>query len=254
MSLDQFELWCTTIIQLNRPQHLVMLRSNTMEGTRAEILRFLGWCLRYGHVTQPRLSHMLNPHLLLGFLAFVRARGTNRANLASYVGTTIRVVTWLQVTGHLSRNDTARLPGYMSWLHNLQHQLRAHITPQPPPSLNQLINQGRWMQPGQLMKCLDTVYSQAKGVVLAAAAAGFTPDSLPRPKVVQVMEALFCCLFFGFIPPMRPSVAISLQRPGYKGEGHGQQASVHACRASAAQVWSAAESCCPCSMQVPACN
>jgi len=254
--LDQFELWCTSIIQLNRPQHLAMLRSNTMEGIRAEVMRYLGWCHKYGQVPHPRLRHMLNPHLLLGFLAFVRARGVIRANLASYVATTIRVVTWLQVTSQLSPTDIARLPGYVTWLHNLQHQLKAHISPHPTPTLDHLISQGRWMQPGQLMKCLDTVYSQAKGVVLAAAAAGFTSDSLPRPKVVQVMEALFCCLFFGFIPPLRPSVAISLQRPGYKGEGHGQQASVHACCASAAaQVLSvAAGSCCPCSMHASACN
>jgi hypothetical protein len=234
VALDQFELWCTSIIQLNRPQHLLMLRSCTMEGTRAEVLRFLGWCLKYGQVTQPRLKHMLNGHLLVGFLAFVRARGINRANLASYVSTTIRVVTWLQVTGQLTRIDTPRLPTYMGWLHNLQHQLRHHISPQPSPSLTQLISQGRWMQPKQLMKCMDQVYKQARAVVLDAAAAGFTVDSLLRPQVVQVMEALLCCLFFGYIPPLRPSVAISLQRPGYTGEGHGQHPSVRACRACAA--------------------
>lgn len=217
VSLDQFELWCTSIIQLNRPQHLQMLRSCTMEGTRAEILRFLGWCLKYGQVTQPRLCHMLNPHLLVGFLAFVRARGINRSNLVSYVTTTIKVVTWLQVTGQLSNSDTSRVPQYMCWLHNLQHQLTHHISPQPSPSLTQLISQGRWMQPQQLMRCIDQVYKQARVVVLNAAAAGFTTDSLPRPKVVQVMEALFCCLFYGYIPPLRPSVAISLQRPGYTG-------------------------------------
>lgn len=221
VSLDQFELWCTSIIQLNRPQHLQMLRSCTMEGTRAEILRFLGWCLKYGQVTQPRLCHMLNPHLLVEFLAFVRARGINRSNLVSYVTTTIKVVTWLQVTGQLSNSDTSRVPQYMCWLHNLQHQLSHHIIPQPSPSLTQLISQGRWMQPDQLLRCIDQVYKQARVVVLDAAAAGFTTDSLPRPKVVQVMEALFCCLFYGYIPPLRPSVAISLQRPGYTGEGHG---------------------------------
>lgn len=189
-----------------------------MEGTRAEILRFLGWCLRYGQVAQPRLRHMLNARLVVSFLAFVRARGIRRENLASYVGTIIRVVTWLQVTGHLGNTDTTRLPSYLTWLHNLQHQLKHHITPSPTPSLTQLISQGRWMKPEQLMKCLDQVYKESRAVVMAAAAAGFNPGSLPRPKLVQVMEGLFCCLFFGFIPPLRPSVAISLQRPGYSGE------------------------------------
>lgn len=217
-ALHAFKQWCTNIIQLNRPRALQLQRAATWKGTRAEVCRFLGWCFKFGEVQQPRMHHFLNGHLVCQFVSFLRARGLVRSNLVSFVSTTMRVVTWLQVTHQLSPLDNSRLEVYWTWLQNLHGQLSHHISIQPPLSMTQLIQQGRWMQPEELMSCISKAYAKAEAVVRAAALRAFAPDSLERPQVVLVQETLLCCLFFGYLPPLRPSVAISLQKPSYAGE------------------------------------
>ena len=174
---QQFERWCREPINLNRPKHLRMLRSTTCASMLEEINRFQGWCFLYQEVLQPRLAHLLNAHLVVGFLSFLRARDVIREKLRAFVNTTQRVVTWLQVTGQLSGSDTTRLPRYVDWMDNLAHQLGTNLVPKPKASLAQLIAEGKWMKPEELMHYMALTCGKA----LQAAQQGISV----RPQAVM---------------------------------------------------------------------
>lgn len=104
----------------------------------------------------------------------------------------------------------------MAWLNNLQSQVSSHLHPKPTRSVAELIEQGRWMAPAQVMHLVQAAYTRARAAVLRCLSS--SSRLITRQDAVVIMEAAFCCMMVGFIPPCRPSVAISLTRPTYTGE------------------------------------
>jgi hypothetical protein len=74
------------------------------------------------------------------------------------------------------------------------------------------------MEPEELLGCISFVQAAAAALVQQQqqqqAGAGRT---CCLAKALQVMHAAACCFMFGFVPPLRPSVLLSLQVPSYTG-------------------------------------
>lgn len=207
--LQQLQSWSTTPIRLDRPSYMQLQGSKTWEGTQGEVLRFLGFIHKFMGVQQPTLHHYLNGFLVAEYVSFLKTRGVQPQTLADAVVVAQRVVTFLAFTNKLHNADLGLLPMYKGWLANLAGQLASHLQPAPRPSLQQQEQFGSWMQPEALMLGLHQVMKAA------TAALGDVGFSFVATKLN--MYAAFCCSLFGWLPPLRPSILITLQHPNYSG-------------------------------------
>jgi len=209
----QLEQWLTTPIMLSRPANMTVLAASTWEGYKGETNQFLGYCRKFQGVSQPTLHHFLNGHLVLHYVSFLRARGVQPIGLATSVANAKRVVTYLASTHQLSAACQTKLEGYQAWLGNLSTQLAHNLQSRPPPSLEQLTQQGRWLQPSQLLRHVEQVHKAASNMLPGPS----TSSNPTREDAITIMEACLCCGLYGYLPPLRPSILITLQRPGYQG-------------------------------------
>jgi hypothetical protein len=207
--LQQLQQWSTSPIRLSRPRETQMLAASSWAGVQGEVLRFLGFAHLHRGVEQPTLHHYLNGFLLVDFISFLQARGVQPQNLADAVHQAERAVTFLAHTNRLSLADMQLLPSYRGWLANLAWQLGSNLVPAPRPTLSEQLQQGTWMEPQDLMLCLHQVMEAATAVEHKV--------GISLSASIQNMQAALCCSMFGWVPPLRPSVLISLQHPDYKG-------------------------------------
>lgn len=76
-------------------------------------------------IKEPRLTHYLNPLLVMEFVEFMYARGVCAAYLASVVNTALRVVKYLDATNLLTARDRLHLAEHLNWLDRLSSQVGA---------------------------------------------------------------------------------------------------------------------------------
>jgi hypothetical protein len=205
--LQELHAWLTTPIMLSRPANMSVLADSTWQGYKAEVNQFLGYIRKFQEVEQPCLHHYLNGNLVLHYVSFLRARGVQPIGLSSSVANAQRVVTFLNSTQQLPDTCSNRLSAYQAWLANLASQLAHNLQARPPATLEQLEQQGKWLQPVQLLRLVQHVHMTANRL-------------LPKPVregAITIMEACMCCSLFGYLPPVRPSILISLQHPDYQG-------------------------------------
>ena len=205
--------WWREPIQLNRPKGVCPIGEATRLGYRSELSRFMGFCRLYQGIEQPTLHHLLNAHLVLHFISFLRARGCQPVQLSDFALKAHRVTVYLQSTNLLSPTCISRLSGYLHWLDNLVYQCKHNLQPVPSPSLAELQEQGRWIDPVKLLESIVQAHSAAMQLLPTGSS-----SSISRDAAVQVMQTSLCCFFYGFMLPNRPSVVITLQQPGYSGE------------------------------------
>jgi len=211
--LDAMGQWACSDIQLNRPPSMHALALTTWEGVEKEVGRFLGFCVVHAGVQEPQLHHALNGWLVVRCIAFMRARGVQPQQLYDLVGNVGRVVTYLHATQQLQGIPAPLVAGYHHWLSNLGIQLFRLPAP-PKPSKEALEQQGRWLKPNMLLVCMCRLYNEAAALVQQQA----EPDDEPVVSTaVQVMHTIMCCFLFGFVPPLRPSIVVSLQLPSWEG-------------------------------------
>jgi hypothetical protein len=211
-ALALFGHWCCTAIQLNRPANMAPLAPSTWENVEKEVGRFLGFCVLHAGVERPCLHHCLNAMLVVRCIRFLRDRGVGPQQLYDMVGNMMRVCTYLHATQQLQHLPPRLVAGYQHWLSNLHTQL-SRLPATPKPSMEELEEEGKWLHAEVLLACMCKVHSAAVALVEQAG-----PDAEPEfDTAVQVMHAAMCCFIFGFVPPLRPSIVISLQLPGYEG-------------------------------------
>lgn len=207
--VKQLHEWSTEPVRLSRPQGTQKLAASSWDGIQGEVLRFLGFAHQFRGVQQPTLHHYLNGFLLVDFISLLQARGVQPQQQADAVHQAERAVTFLARTNRLSVADMQLLPAYKAWLANLAHQLSCNLVPPPKPSLAEQLQQGTSMQAKQLLLCLHKLRVDATegGHLVGTDQAAATLN----------MQAALCCSMFGWLPPIRPSVLISLLHPAYKG-------------------------------------
>lgn len=206
--LQMLHAWCTAPLRFDRPAHIRALTDASWETTQAEVYRFLGFIRLFAGVEQPNLHHYLNGHLVAKYASFLKARSVTPAQLADVINQARRVIAFLAHTRRLEASDLQLLSEYNGWLANMGGQL-ARLQPLPKPNLQQLEQQGKWMRADELMVRMHRVLERARARIWAA--------SVAETAARFLMQALFCCTSFGYLPPIRPSVLLSLQHPGYTG-------------------------------------
>jgi hypothetical protein len=207
--LQQLEAWSCAPLRFDRPREISMLAASSWAGNKGEILRFMGFIHLHKGVQEPKLHHYLNGFLLAEFISFLQARDLQPQQLADAVHQAERVVAFLAHTGKLSSADYQLYPTYRLWLANMAGQLASNLQPAPKPSLQERLQQGTWMKAEDLMVCMQQVMDEATAVE------DRVDSDMDAAK--QVQYAAFCCSTFGWVPPLRGSVLISLQHPDYSG-------------------------------------
>jgi hypothetical protein len=189
------------------------LACSTWAGIQNEVSRFLGFCSMMEGVETPCLHHCLNGQLVIYFTSFLQERGVAPNQMRDMVSNLSRVCTYLEATSQLSPPVLQLLPAYMTWMDNLSHQV-GNLQPLPRPSLQELQQQGKWMEPLLLLQCISSVHLAASSLVWQVEMAGITPT---LTTTMHIQQAAMCCLLFGFVPCMRPSMVVSLHVPEYEG-------------------------------------
>ena len=214
VEMQQMEQWFKEPIQIDR-EDWPLLADSTWKGYLSEYHRFFGYCTQYHGIEQPTLHHMLNGNLVLHFISFLRARGVQPAQLYQIAHLARRATFYLQQTNRLSPTCKSRVEWYMKWLKSLAYQCKNNLQPLPKPTLAELQEQGQWMQPVEMLKCIVRVHEEAVGLVASSPSSNYS--ALQHKHCVTIMECLLCCFFYGFVPPMRPSILITLLLPGTQG-------------------------------------
>lgn len=171
--------------------------------------RFLGYLLRHEDIAEPSVLHYLNAFIIVRYAKYLVERGVSRRAISDQMHHAVRVVTWVAGSGRLPPGNTpAQAASYLELLRLLQHQLRCNLQqPQPKPVPDQLT-------PEQLTFYIGQAHERAA----AAAQRALQPDGrLTDQEAVDLMYTTLACFFWGFLPPMRPSVVLQLLRPEYRG-------------------------------------
>ena len=130
-----------------------------------------------------------------------------KVTVVNHVWTAIRVVYWLQASGNTQLNCSE----YIGWLHALKKQVGTNIVSKTKAGRDPEVMEakGKWVQPGVLTKIVVALVDKATAAVQAATST--TAKSLGL--ATQIHNALLAAMFWGYLPPLRPHVVITLLLP-----------------------------------------
>jgi len=218
--VQELQAWSCNPLQLSRPKNMEAVSHNTWAGIQSELMRLLGFWRKFGVVPEPSLHHCLNMHMVLLYISFLKERRVSPAQLSHAATVVVRVVVFLGSTNNLSTADKGLLPSYLDTLRNLSHQL-AGLQPPPKPSLQEQTELGQWIAPEELLcSMMDLVDAAIRKILRAIQAKGGTDQeqvTLSYVDTCDVMDAALLASLYGYLPPLRPSVVISIQRWSYSG-------------------------------------
>ena len=208
-ALDSMGQFYMNPIQLNREGKA--LGEKSWDKVKRAVLAFMGFAMQHGDAFASLLCY-IDPGLLLMYLAFLRARGVGKSTLLFHLEVTEKVVAWLCATGSLATAATVnegRLAAYTTWRKRLHAQISENLVMvRVPRSVEALMQQGRWLDAD--LPAVEV--ERARLAVVKALEEGRVGD-----LDVAIHNTLFCCMCFGYMPPLRPSILISLVGPDYKG-------------------------------------
>lgn len=210
LQIQEYSKFRTSTVNLARPTWVKMLQPTSMPSHENGILRFLGFAYYFMGVQEPRLQHYLNINLVMSYISFQHARGMNPDNLGTIAHDARVVSEWVWST-QLSPDQQQlwhfTYQSHQSKLHSLGLQCSRNLAPDPAKVMHKLEVEHLRRSSMSAAHLAVIMYS------LWFKAAQRIPFSKPDDNVF-VMEVLLCCLFFGFIPPQRVSVVLSLQVKG----------------------------------------
>jgi hypothetical protein len=220
--INQYKPWRTDLIRLSRPGWVQRLQlSSSWKPHEREIIRFMGYLYTFQGVQQPRLEHYLNGTLVMQYIGFLKERGLNPSSLSTNLHTAKVVSEWVWQSQHVGQPSEQMQPlysQYQSVLDHLNAQCRHNLTIDPAKLERQQEAREQKMaaiSPEQLCVLIEDVRLQAVRQV-ADLVVGETEDE-KRQAAIEVMHAAMLTFFFGYMPPIRESIVISLQMPDYKG-------------------------------------
>ena len=211
--LDLYKLFRQELVVLNRPQWLSMLQpGQSWDSHWNGLMRFLGFAFYFAKVAFPLLDHYLNINLVMLYLSYQMARGMLPANLAVIAFDARAVSEWVwstQVPEQQKQQYSERYRQHQEQLENLGKQCSTNLAPDPEKVLVRLEQQQQRRQEFSAPQLMHVMYS------LWLSAFKLLPyAALEAAEFVQVVLVLN--FFFGFLPPQRESVVLSLQLPGTK--------------------------------------
>lgn len=212
LQLEQYFKYRTSTVNIAREDWVGMLQPTTVPSHQNGILRFLGFAYHYMGVQQPVLQHYLNLNLVMYYISFQHARGMNPDNLGTIAHDARVVSEWVwstQLSAAQQQQWHFTYMSHQSKLQNLGMQCSRNLAPNPVRVMERLQRQQLRRESMSAAHLAVIMYS------LWWKAVQRIPFKEPDDHVF-VMEVLLCCLFFGFIPPQRSSVVLSLQVQGKK--------------------------------------
>ena len=217
--LSLLKKWCMSKVELSRPlQFTTALASESWDKVEKGICSFLGFCLHIMQVGQGSMSLAcyLQPSLVLAFVQFGIQRKVLPTTLTFHCDVAIRVASFLMACnmGAMTRAQKELASTYATHLQSLKGQLTANVRPLVgysirPRDPDVLAALDKWMEADMLVECVMKAHSRAC-LAIAAHPPG-TPVPLELAALVQ--GTLIGCLCFGFLPPIRPSIIMSLMAP-----------------------------------------
>jgi hypothetical protein len=224
-SLQSLQGWCTRLVQLDRPAEFkTALRAETWAKAHKGIIAFLGFCLHLTSTMYVGLHCYLEPSLLTSFTTFLVARHVAVGTIVFHLDLARRVVAYLtsQNAACLAVGQMGLLTTYCAWIQRLKSQVRANVRPIPAnPSTSRapadMADRGEWLAPEIMVARVVAAHTRAMAAIHA-----HLQQPLPRrPPTAEVaatvQAALMCCMCFGYLPPIRTSVLLSLVPYTYKG-------------------------------------
>jgi hypothetical protein len=211
--LELYKQYRQEPVVMNRPQWLSMLQpGQSWDSHWNGVMRFLGFAFYFAGVAFPLLNHYLNINLVMLYLSYQMARGMLPANLAVIAYDARAVSEWwwsTQVPEEQKQMYLERYRQHQQQLENLGRQCSNNLAPDPAKMLNRLEQQQQRRQELSAPELMHVMYS------LWLSAVKLLPyAALEAAEFVQIVLVLN--FFFGFLPPQRESVVLSLQLPGTK--------------------------------------
>lgn len=198
-------------VMMNRPQWLSRLQPGlSWESHWNGIMRFLGFAYYFAKVAFPMLNHYLNINTVVLYISYQLSRGMLPVNLAAIAHDARAVSEWVwstQVPEQQKQLCLERYRQHQEQLENLGKQCCSNLAPDPQKVLHRLEQQQQRRQELSAPELMLIMYS------LWLSAVKLLPyEALEAAEFVQVVLVL--SFFFGFLPPQRESVVLSLQVPG----------------------------------------
>jgi hypothetical protein len=209
--------WQQNVFQLDRPAELTRLAPTSWGTFRAKVNEYQGFLWHCMGKGQPCMADYLDAASFVQFIGFLQARGVDKAGQLKATHAAIRVVSWLVATA--SRQQVGKAREVLAWVHALHVQMRGNLLPRPRPDRDPVVMQqeGRWMDAPLLVQRVVEVHSRASKALdqllakweqQGPPAVGGSKQELEVARMVH--NAIFCCMCFGYLPPLRSSILTSL--------------------------------------------
>lgn len=210
-----FKKWATSPIVMSRVT-VGQLSAIAYDRTCRNIHQYLGFIYRFHNVSHPTFMHYLNAHLFVAFLAFcIHVRGIDKAALLAHIYAAYRVVSWLIATNRIPSSEAN--VGCQQWLLTLYKQAKKNLVPICKDDRSTK-RASKSLPPHILTRILVGIVEDAdiKTLLYSLWLYGGMHGPPPTPKVelaIIMHNALFAAMFWGYIPPLRPSIVMSLMVP-----------------------------------------
>ena len=218
VQLELYKPWRTATIMLSRPKWVSLLQPSCWPGHANEALRYMGFLYSVMSQQHPRLQHVLDGYLVMQYISFLRARGVGPAKLGAAVLMVRCVAEWVWSTQLPAAQ--VQLPSqqqlyqqYQARLEILCHQCRNNLLPDPVKVERRLQQQQQLagsMTAEQLVALMQALWNEA-AVMVPLLREGCCESRADTAEFI--MQVAMVCMFFGFLPPMRVSVVVSLLMP-----------------------------------------
>jgi hypothetical protein len=220
--MEHIKDWSCQPIMLNRDAaSFKPVAPTTWDCYEQDIYRILGFSHLVLGVPEPCLFTLLNAGVVMMFVSWALARHMTPQHLSQMLHQVHRVAAWF-ASSLATPKEAPMVAKHMAWAYQLAKQVGGHLQA-PPQQLQQLEEgeegeheEGEQQQQQQqhatdegLWVCLHNLLEHATSLV--------QQGDWDFDTSMQIMCTLVCCLLFGYLPPLRPSVVISLSRPDYKG-------------------------------------
>ncbi|KIY91723.1 hypothetical protein MNEG_16241 [Monoraphidium neglectum] len=117
-SMEDFREWNQSIYNAGRPLEMRQQGTKTWEATKQRVHEYLGYLYNFKGVKRPQLANYLDAQAFADFMAFVTARGVDKAGHTKAVHAAVRVVAWLKCQP-INQVMGDEIKEHLDWLKNM---------------------------------------------------------------------------------------------------------------------------------------
>lgn len=215
-----FYNYLTAPFILDRPSKLQLksTNSNTWRNVKSSIGQFMGFAHLYMGHEQPRLA-LYRDHFqtFLAYVSFLEAREVEGVAFYTACSTAKRVLAYLRHSATsqgtpYAPDQEATYAKQVEVVTGVANQL-GPIKRNPKADQDQMEAEGGWLDAQHVVYFSSKVVDGAKGALSLAGGAQCMRIGPAAPTAWKVHDALLVAFMFGYLPPIRPSVLISITHP-----------------------------------------